>query len=355
MRKRQEIQKMLRQTLSRLVLEPEPFPAKKGKGSAPLKSEPATYITFSSYHKETRLASDKKGMRIQASHMNLGFMQELAARQAQGEDLGQDGTLQYDPTSQSPEIDPAQVGLTPAAEAIANRPDLQERVDDNAAPQTLGETLANEIVRRMEETDAEMGGLGEDGQPRDKSELREALGDAMDWVRERFGDEAAAAASGMVMASTSNGVTEESLGDGLLNALKLIDRNYGIAAGDAAIARFNQGVNAELNEYFDNGKNELFLASTTSVDGASATQDLNTRFFMRAVQEASSDSEETTSVTRQLLDSLKKELDETAELQNLSNQLETEFSPTLASPQQAMAAYTQTAVPAEPQFTDMAL
>jgi len=297
------------------------------------------------------------GMIISGSHMNLGFMQKLKAQKEQGTNLGPDAALLDDSPGmrlgKGMNIDPAHAGLTPAAEALAKAPgqlDKPEKFEQygDGGSLTLGATFANEIVRRMEET------TGEDGQTKDNTDLRHSLGQTMDWVRERFGDETAAAAAGMVLQSTSSGVTEQTLGDGLLNTLKFIDRNFGFAAGDAAIAQFNQGVNTEINEYFDNGKAEMFFAvPAPPADGATATQDLNTRFFMRAAQANTTESKETESLTEKLLADLKKELDEVAELQDLTTQLEKSFNPAKANPEAALAAYASAPVPAEPQFTSM--
>jgi len=291
-------------------------------------------------------------MIIQASHMNLGFMQKLQANKSQGKALGSAGSL----LNTSPglrlgnglNINPAKAGLTPAAEALAKAPGQQGKLPEKA-PETLGATFANEIIRRMgEDLDAE-------GQPKDVTALRQSLGSTMDWMRERFGDETAAAAAGMIIQSTSSGVTEDTLGDGLLNTLKFIDRNFGIAAGDAVMDRFNTGINTELNEYFDNGKTELFFDAGAMSDagGPSATQDLNSRFFIQAVQTTQADNKDAESLSEQLLESLKAELDKVAELQDLTAKLEADFSPARMAPEAAVAAYEATPAFTETQLADM--
>ncbi|QJB55718.1 hypothetical protein [Pseudodesulfovibrio sp. zrk46] len=298
------------------------------------------------------------GMIIQGSHMNYGFMQQLAAKKRQGESLGDAEALLQKPgmrLGQGLNVNPAKSGLTPAADALAKAPGQQGKLPENFpgtqdGELTLGATVANEIARRIE-------AQTEEGQEtKDTTALQHALGETMDWVRERFGDETAAAASGMVLAATSSTVNEDTLGDGLLNALKFIDRNFGVAAGDAAIAQFNQSVNVELNSYFENGKMELFHASTTSVsvDEPSATQDLTARLFTRTTQ-ASDKNEDAKSPTELLLEELKKELDNTAELQDLTTQLEEKFNPTKAATNAAMAAYTDPAAPMEPQLASIAV
>lgn len=293
--------------------------------------------------------------------MNLDFMQELANRRSQMADFAEQQALPNDSATMQ-----LANGLQVNTDAIPNLPPLQQGElapelkphQRNDGPQTLGATVANEIIRRLEgsEKGAEQQGEGGEQPPKDSTDLRYALGQTMDWIRDRFGDEAAAAASGMVLSATANEVNEDTLGDGLLNALKFIDRNFGIAAGDSAIAQFNQTVNVELNNYFENGKTELFMAETTPVSDQSATQDINTRFFMRAAQASTpfKDTDELTA-TQKLLDSLKQELDKTAELQNLTTQLEAEFNPTLASPQAAINAYANQSTPAEPRLANFAV
>ncbi len=296
--------------------------------------------------------------------MNMSFLQRFNNKQEQGGNLGPaDKMVQDSPgmrLGQGMHIDPAHVGAGgPMAETMAQMqmPGNIEKIDKTekfdqpsaGASQTLGATFANEVMRRMGETD------GENGQTKDNSDLRHSLGQTMDWVRERFGDETAAAAAGMVLQSTSSEVNEETLGDGLLNTLKFIDRNFGVAAGDAAISQFNNGANSAINDYFDNGKAEVFYATPApDANAPSATQDINTRLFMRSAQDFAAEGTDAESLTEQLLNELKKELDEVAELTDLTTQLE-DLSPSTASMQTAMAAYAQPPVPAEPQFADIAV
>jgi len=290
--------------------------------------------------------------------MNLGFMQQLEARKKQGENLGSAASLLQTPgqrLGQGLNVNPAHAGLTPAAPALAKAPRQAGKLPEDfqkEQPQgelTLGATFANEIVRRMGEQ------AGENGEVKDPTDLRHSLGQTMDWVRERFGDETAAAAAGMVLQSTSSGVNEETLGEGLLNTLKFIDRNFGIAAGDAAIGQFNQSINVELNNYFENGKAEVFHASTTSVEGPSPTQELSSRLFMRSVQEPKSGDKDEKTITEQLLEDLKAELDKTAELQDLTSKLEEQFNPANIAKPASAAAYTEAPVPTEPQLTSIAV
>ena len=291
-------------------------------------------------------------MIIQASHMNHGFMQKLQANKAQGKNLGSASSLldgsQGSRLGSGLNVDgrtPSQIAMETVAKAVELPGKLPQQ-----APETVGQTVAGEVIRRMQvEKDAE-------GQPKDVSSLRKSLGSALDWVTERFGEEAGTAAASMMLSATSGTVDEEAIGDGLLNALKFIDRNFGYAAGDAAIAKFNTGVNRELNDYFDNGRSEVFFAKPAG-DAAetSATQDLSARFFARAVQNSDDKGGDPASITEKLLADLKADLDKTGELNDLAAQLEAEFNPAQATLQNAMAAYTQTAVPVEPLFADLSV
>lgn len=284
--------------------------------------------------------------------MNHGFMQKLQAQKSQGKNLGNAASLLEDsPGSRLGSglnvagRDPSQIAM----ETVAKTVELPGKLP-RQAPETVGQTVAGEIIRRMQvKTDAE-------GKPKDVSDLRGALGSALDWVGERFGEDASTVAASMMLSATSGNVDEQAVGDGLLNTLKFIDRNFGYAAGDEAIAKFNSGVNRELNEYFDNGLSEVFFAQPAGDAAApSATQDISARFFARAVQESDSGSQDSASITEKLLADLKADLDKTGELNDLAAQLEADFSPARAVKQEAAAAYAQTPVPMEPQFTDLSV
>lgn len=315
---------------------------------------------FSSAPKETKLGTDKTHMIIQASHMNLGFMQQLQQRKNQGENLGSaESLLNNAPGAklanglnidEKAGLSPAPGLLPPASTGTVSKTE-KTPAQIQQGELSLGATFANEIIRRMGET------TGEDGQPKDSTDLRHSLGQTLDWMRERFGDETAAAAAGMILQSTASGVNEETLGNGLLNTVKFIDRNFGFTAGDAVMAEYNSGINTELNQYFDNGQNEIFFAVESAADAsaASAVQDLNTRFFMRSVQTDQANEKDTKNLTEKLLEELKAELDKTAELQDLATKLEDKFSPILATPENAIAAYQAAPMTTEPQFTDMSI
>lgn len=290
-------------------------------------------------------------MIISGSHLNHSFMQKLQARQSQGKSLGSAASLLENSLGSrlgsGLNVDGSRTNAQTAVETVAKSVEMAGKLPERA-PETVGQTVANEIVRRMQTQ------TGEDGQARDVSDLRESLGSTLDWITERFGEEAGAAAAGMMMGATSGTADEDAIGSGLLNTLKFIDRNFGYAAGDSAIARFNAGVNRDLNEYFDNGLNEVFQVAD-SPSGVSSGQGVTARFFARAVQDADAGGQDAASLTEQLLADLKSDLDKMGELNDLASQLEAEFNPTKAFTQDALAAYSQSAVPVEPQFTSVSV
>ncbi len=130
------------------------------------------------------------------------------------------------------------------------------------------ETFAAEIRRRadlgLSATDADQSGdAAEGGKTKDAkgAALAASLADAVDFIRKEYGSDAATATMGLVLQNVGDGaLTEENLGDGLVAALKFIDRNLGTAAGDRVISKFNGSLNDAMNRYFENGHEELFVA-----------------------------------------------------------------------------------------------
>ncbi|MFP5240599.1 MAG: hypothetical protein ACLGQW_12270, partial [Acidobacteriota bacterium] len=102
---------------------------------------------------------------------------------------------------------------------------------------------------------AAAGSQAANSQPQGK--LERALEHAVNYVQNHFGDNAARVVMGLVIAKTGGqNVTEESLGEGLVDGLEFIDRTFGTKAGDKAIAFFNGELNKTINGYFQNGQNE---------------------------------------------------------------------------------------------------
>jgi len=286
-------------------------------------------------------------MIIQGALMKNGFMQEMMANRNRENSFGNNRVDSEDADlhlGQSMHINQANAELTPACQALATAPGQNDKLSKDS-PDTIGKAFANEIIRRMGEK------TGEDGQPKDSTELRQDLGSTIDWLRERYGDDTAAAAAGMILQATSSGVTEDTLGNGLLNTLKFIDRNFGITAGDEAIARFNSGINQTVNKFFDNGQDELFFAVESSGD-TTASQNLHSRFIAQ-VAEATDDNEDELGELTETLDELRGELDKIGELNDLVTQLEADFSPAQATTESALAAYEATPGFNDPQLTNL--
>lgn len=106
-----------------------------------------------------------------------------------------------------------------------------------------------------------------DEQARQRSEkrasLEQALAGTIDFVSEKFGGKAATAVMGIIYKRIGEGnVTEEKLGEGLVDAARFIDRQFGVQSGDEFISQLNGSLNEGLNAFFENGKNEKFLVST---------------------------------------------------------------------------------------------
>ncbi len=99
-------------------------------------------------------------------------------------------------------------------------------------------------------------------------DLEKALADTVSYMADKFGDKAATAMIGLVYKRVGDGaVTEENLGNALLDVVKFVDQNFGIEAGDGLIEHLNGTLNDSLNAYFDNGSNEDFLAVTKTASG----------------------------------------------------------------------------------------
>lgn len=179
------------------------------------------------------------------------------------------------------------------------------RMPDAEAGQSREQTFANEIARRAKaHTDA-------NGAPKNTGPLASALSKAMDHLRENYGDDVATAAEGMVMGGTAGGITEKNLGDSLTNVLRMVDRNFGFAAGDATMAHFNGSLNTAINDFFDNGKTERFLAAEPGqgLSLSAVKSDLNAR----VLAETDTNSAKSSDGMEQLLRSLREDLEQTPE------------------------------------------
>ncbi|WP_428566195.1 MAG: hypothetical protein ACP59X_05910 [Solidesulfovibrio sp. DCME] len=139
-------------------------------------------------------------------------------------------------------------------------------------PTSTSDVFASDILSKLQaaQTASNAGALVGSGAAGD---LQGSLADVIDYVREKHGNAAATAVMGIVEKGVGDGSGgEDALGDSLVSALKFIDRNFGIASGDAAIATFNGALNDAVNGYFQNGKSEVFYAATSTTSGAGQVQ-----------------------------------------------------------------------------------
>ncbi|WP_461209162.1 hypothetical protein [Desulfocurvus sp. DL9XJH121] len=143
-------------------------------------------------------------------------------------------------TDESPAREFASASLrTPASEDVAD------------AAQGFAQDLALRMAQAAQDGD------------KDTSTLASSLAEAMEYIGEEFGSDAATAAMGIVYSKVGQEeIDEDSLGNGLLGVIAFVDRNFGFSGGDKVISRFNGELNDSINEYFDNGLSELFYAQT---------------------------------------------------------------------------------------------
>lgn len=134
----------------------------------------------------------------------------------------------------------------------------------STAPGSTADVFAAEIMRRIElaNPQATASNAGSGVNLAAAGDLQAALSDAVDYVRQQHGDAAATAVMGIVIKGVGDGSGGEgALGDAMVSALKFIDRNFGVAAGDAAMATFNGTLNTSINDFYQNGHLEQFYAA----------------------------------------------------------------------------------------------
>ncbi|BFR46953.1 hypothetical protein RVX_R00140 [Nitratidesulfovibrio sp. HK-II] len=141
----------------------------------------------------------------------------------------------------------------------------------------------------------------------EREALSGALSGSVQWVADKFGDAAATAVMGIVYKSIGDGpVTEDALGEGLLNALRFVDRQFGTASGDAFMAQLNGGgLNDALNDYFDNGLSERFLVAGAGNLADDAVQGAEAAKATLVQQAAEGDGGGGTDAMQSLLDMLR--------------------------------------------------
>ena len=144
------------------------------------------------------------------------------------------------------------------------------------APSSTSDVFAAEIMRRINlaegateasnaaiASNASLGSnAGAGVNAAASGDLQSALADAVEYVRKEHGDDAATAVMGIMFKEVGDGSGgEDRLGDALVSALKFIDSKFGVAAGDAAMAKFNGALNSAVNDYYQNGRLEEFYAA----------------------------------------------------------------------------------------------
>lgn len=101
------------------------------------------------------------------------------------------------------------------------------------------------------------------------SSLESALAGTVSFMREKHGDRAASTMIGLVYKRLGDGdINEQTLGNTFLDVTRFIDKHFGIDAGNAFMDHLNGSLNEDMNAFFDNGLNEIFMAVT---DGASGS------------------------------------------------------------------------------------
>ncbi|MYL82837.1 hypothetical protein GTA51_06765 [Desulfovibrio aerotolerans] len=132
---------------------------------------------------------------------------------------------------------------------------------------TTSDVFAAEVMRRIEsaQTPVTASNAGAGVNMEAAGDLQSALAGAVETVRAKHGDAAATAVMGIVIKGVGDGTGgEDALGDAMVSALKFIDRNFGVAAGDAAMANFNGALNTSINAFYQNGHLEEFYAADGS-------------------------------------------------------------------------------------------
>ena len=171
----------------------------------------------------------------------------------------------------------ASQGLSPLFSSLGTSPGRESVFRLSAqAGSSVSQAFAHDIVRRAaqvpqgEPSTTQVGDPaltvsmeGDGFNPSDPTQLSDSLAKAVDFVRGRFGDQAATAFMGLIYQGVGEDqVTEETLGKGLLKGIRFLDQNFGFAAGDQVMTFFNSDLNTAMNEFFQNGLNERFYAST---------------------------------------------------------------------------------------------
>lgn len=155
--------------------------------------------------------------------------------------------------------------------AAANRSATSPQVHSNntrPADKDTHRVMAGELVRRLDLNSVREQEDGQEQSGDSSKHLRLSLSKAFTKVEKEFGGESATAVMGIFAAAIDDGgVSEEAVGEAMIDSIKFMDRNFGFAAGDKLMNLFNRDLNKSVNEYFDNGLTEQ-IYSKTQVTGA---------------------------------------------------------------------------------------
>ena len=106
---------------------------------------------------------------------------------------------------------------------------------------------------------------------KNREKLENALADSVSYIAGKFGDKAGTAMMALVYKRIGNNAVDETLlGNALLDVTRFVDANFGINEGDNFIRHLNSDLNKSMNAWFDNGKNEKFMAVTMPMSETSA-------------------------------------------------------------------------------------
>ena len=146
--------------------------------------------------------------------------------------------------------------------------ELSRRISQSAAAK--GETGAADAAGLSEQAQQTEQALAEKQAQLQK--LESSIQSAVDYVTEKHGEKAGTAMMGIMLKRLGeNEITEESLGNAFLDVIRFTDKNFGIEAGDGLMAHLNGNLNDSLNEFFDNGLSEQFIAVTSGQTNAAQT------------------------------------------------------------------------------------
>lgn len=180
--------------------------------------------------------------------------------------------------------------------------DKTREATQTKVPATTSDVFAAEIMRRINQAEgatvASNASLGSNAgagvNAAASGDLQAALADAVEYVRKQHGDAAATAVMGIMFKEVGDGSGgEDRLGDALVSALKFIDGNFGVAAGDAAMAKFNGALNSAVNDYYQNGHLEEFYASNGTTGAVKQAQGVVASTLAHVAKEFGTDAAKT--------------------------------------------------------------